>query len=826
MMNSSFVQIPKLTLNNKKSSQNVVQTTSSSSSSSSSALNSKKKKDNSTITANSLLPKLITNNNNNNNNNDQVSTGITILQNYQPSNSSSENTSAANTPTLSSTKKQVVGLVEIPEHILIRDIIYVFQGIDGTFIKYNKKSDSYSIDDTININGEASYISKPKRDLVYRLCEFGWLFKKTRNFIINNEFKNSGLTNQSFCSAIHDELTEFYRIIAILETQINKKYDMHNNNNQNNGKPLVGIESPISISSTSTASTTSELPFTEDNLTLIKLFVWIQSPLKKLKVLATCVDSIKTTMKGGEIISQIDTLSRHGDRDIQKLIHSIMFKICQPFFSMVRLWMFKGEINDPYQEFFIKQHEKVQLERTWKEKFAIVVRLLPSFISIPLAKKILVIGKSINYMKQFCNNFKDDKLDSYYYYNIDEDDDGEFENDDEDDEEDEENEEEQPQHDPNRLTKEQRIEKKLLNEESKIIKYKSNNLNYTNKELLQDMIELVARQSSQRLLKIVLERFKFMTHIKALKKYLLLGQGDFIQYLMDLVGEDLSKPVNQISRHKLADWMETAIRNSNAQFEESEFIGRLDIALLPERQGSIGWDIFSLDYHVDSPLNTILSPNDIIRYKKTFHFMWSIKRVEYSLSSVWRKIRTSSKELAALLPIKGEIHKSHIIMNEMIHFISNFQYYLMFEVLECSWNNLKKFIEEEATDLDQLIDAHHQYLQDICTKSFLSNSDSSYECFKKLLSIINKFTLLQSKLVNLSITIYQNTNNQTEEFQASVNKDFNSYKTHLNNLYQDYTNSFYKFQEEILKVKVNQDLNPISLQYMLDFNEYYKNKKE
>lgn len=34
---------------------------------------------------------------------------------------------------------------------------------------------------------------------------------------------------------------------------------------------------------------------------------------------------------------------------------------------------------------------------------------------------------------------------------------------------------------------------------------------------------------------LLLEKYKFKLHCQALKKYLLLGQGDFIQALLDLV---------------------------------------------------------------------------------------------------------------------------------------------------------------------------------------------------------------------------------------------------------------------------------------------------
>ena len=34
------------------------------------------------------------------------------------------------------------------------------------------------------------------------------------------------------------------------------------------------------------------------------------------------------------------------------------------------------------------------------------------------------------------------------------------------------------------------------------------------------------------------------------------------------------------------------------------------------------------------------------------------------------------------------MHGCHLLRNEMIHFVYNLQYYLMFEVLECSWQTL------------------------------------------------------------------------------------------------------------------------------------------
>lgn len=82
------------------------------------------------------------------------------------------------------------------------------------------------------------------------------------------------------------------------------------------------------------------------------------------------------------------------------------------------------------------------------------------------------------------------------------------------------------------------------------------------------------------LINILFSKFKFEGHCNSIRKYLLMGQGDFMQYLMDLLAEELGEPAAKIYRHTLMGYLETAIRSSNAQYHENEFLHRLDIKLL------------------------------------------------------------------------------------------------------------------------------------------------------------------------------------------------------------------------------------------------------
>ena len=95
----------------------------------------------------------------------------------------------------------------------------------------------------------------------------------------------------------------------------------------------------------------------------------------------------------------------------------------------------------------------------------------------------------------------------------------------------------------------------------------------------------------------------------SIRKYLLMGQGDFMQCLMDSLAVELSNPAVHIHRHSLQAQLETAVRMSNAQYHDPEFQQRLDIKLLESSPGDKGWEIFMLDYRLSDlpPMATVFT---------------------------------------------------------------------------------------------------------------------------------------------------------------------------------------------------------------------------
>lgn len=89
------------------------------------------------------------------------------------------------------------------------------------------------------------------------------------------------------------------------------------------------------------------------------------------------------------------------------------------------------------------------------------------------------------------------------------------------------------------------------------------------------------------------DKFHLGRHLFALREYLLLGKGDFIQVLMQelkyvllldfcnvLNSSDLFQNATEIYRHNLSATLESAIRSSSASHDDSEVLNRLDVRLL------------------------------------------------------------------------------------------------------------------------------------------------------------------------------------------------------------------------------------------------------
>ncbi|XP_073526320.1 uncharacterized protein [Phyllobates terribilis] len=628
---------------------------------------------------------------------------------------------------------------EVSEEALVRDVLYACQGIDGNHVKFDPKEYKYILSPSIKV-------PRSTRNMVNKLCELGCLFRKVKGYISESmdrfPAEDVGTVGQAFCAALQDELTEYYKLLAVLEVQAM------------NPIPLV-----------------SENVNLGNYLSLRRLSVWFAEPVVKMKLMAMLVDSCKV-LKGGAMAGAIHLHAQHGDPMVNEFMKRLLKRVCSPLFEMVRSWVLEGELEDMFSEFFIVG-QPVKAESLWREGYRLHSGMLPSFISQSLAQRILRTGKSINLLRVCCDD---------------------------------------------------RGWADAASEAA------SAGLGYGETDALDLLVDEAAKRIDKHLLDVMYNRYKFKEHCLAIKRYLLLGQGDFVQYLMDIVGTDLSEPANTISTFKLAGLLETAVRASNAQYDDRDILDRLRVKMMPHNSGDRGWDVFSLEYDAGVPLNTVFTESVMGRYLKIFNFLWKLRRVEHALINGWKTMKPNCITAVSIKlqrAVKTQLHKTlrqwQVLWDEMNHFISNLQYYIMFEVLEVSWSNFLSEMEA-AKDLDDLVEAHEKYLHSIVEKSLLGErSKRLSETLFVLFDLILQFRSLADRLFEGILELQtRSTESWAAEGRKVISQQAGKFLSQMEKEMVDIASRYSSLLKEfIYQLPVQQHVDLKFLLFRLDFTEFY-----
>lgn len=91
--------------------------------------------------------------------------------------------------------------------------------------------------------------------------------------------------------------------------------------------------------------------------------------------------------------------------------------------------------------------------------------------------------------------------------------------------------------------------------------------------------------------------------------------------------------------------------------------------------------MFSLDYHVtDAPIRTLFTPRVIEDYLQLFHFLWRLRRLSHVLSTTWRRMKSDPTDGPVSNLCRHVMHQYRLHAHAMLHFVSELQHYVLFEV--------------------------------------------------------------------------------------------------------------------------------------------------
>ena len=525
-------------------------------------------------------------------------------------------------------------------------------------------------------------------------------------------------------------------------------------------------------------------------INLKNLYLWTLEPKEKLKWLAICCETV-FNLKGAAIFSQIYSLKNL--LGYNTYLDNILNEVSKPFLTFVINWIKYGNLEDPYKEFFVEILDGIHNDDIWNLKYQLIAKNVPNFMKREKTIKIFEVGKGLHFMRNYCKEkFNLANLNIILENKIKDKNISEFES---------------------------------LNECYEFINYIFDNLNNEKIldisliDLLNKNIDIIYELLNEEILKTIYNKFKFNSNLESINKYLLLGQGDMIQTLIESLFDELDKPATNILKHNLESNLTTAIKASNSDITDSENIKKLNVILLNSSQGDIGWDIFCLEYNVELPLNIIFTNKLLKDYQKLFLFFWKIKRIEFGqINYIWKKIKNlnyNSIKIKNNSFIKNLIHTSIIFNQETVHFMTNLHNYFSLEVLETQYKKLKLDLSK-IKKLDDLINIHKLFVENIKKQCLLDDDNRNIiikisEIFDIILQYKKVFEVLYSFAFEIN---YENNIN----FKRI--KNIEEYLKQMNTLYSQYKLKIIEF------IKIIDLIGKNNIKYLamkLDYNYYYTN---
>lgn len=600
---------------------------------------------------------------------------------------------------------QVVGATCHVGQKVLRDVLFCLQGVSSSLVQFHDLPlGSFTVD-------AECQLSSPQRQIVRSLAVLGRLRILVDSFC-RPETLRRGLLCEAFVGALQNEMAEYYRLLALLDTELNCP----------------------------DASTGA--------LTLPRVVAWTNKCMVRYRFLGDLVHTC-SVLRGGELASQLHSCLADGDSEVSVLARRLLLAVLQPWYNMLCRWIQTGQLEDVHNEFFIAANADVPVESLWQDKYHLRKSMMPSFLSEEQARKILCTGKAVNFLHHVCQDT--------------------------------------PQQadlpPPNSV-------ECLLNDQPE--------------GSFMEFLEQAYHARNCHVLSVLNTQFKFKEHLQALRQFLLLGQGDFVRHLMDVVDKQLNQPAQLLREHVLKAALDEAVRTTNAQFVDPDMLKRLEVKLLDINPGDNGWDVFSLFYRVDGPIGMVFTPYCMSLYLRLFNHMWRTKHMEYVATAAWMQqtVNLKVKKCRRTTESQCTLHQCHILLSEMIHFMQQVQYYMVFEVIECAWAELESRVEQ-AQDLDQVIHAHEDFLAALMARTLLE--PESRDILSQLRSIFDQ--VLRFKEVQGELLFQLTSGSNSLRAQASLRMISESYQ----HLVQDF----------LLSLSRHDDTNLQGLGLRLDFSEFY-----
>lgn len=555
----------------------------------------------------------------------------------------------------------------VSESALLKDLLFTLQGVDGNMVRLDERTSKYTIS-----GRTGGSVGPAVRDLIAKIGECGLLHGAIRREISSSAWQTAGAIRQSLARAAEVELRDYLRVVA--------SYEM----------ALTGAA------------------VSDDNggMTLRRAVRWFGEIQIKLRFLKNILDELRTQPSAGALLSALHQLCSHGDSLMAAMAERMMGEAMDPFLRTLREFIQYGQLYDPCGDFFVAIGSAMTSSSgssttTIAGAYSLAVGRIPErLLSEEMARKVLLTGKTRSFLASLSSSMQVD-------------DDGEvYEN-------------ATNALDPSAMEAEF---KDAMDDEvasSAIITSLSSLVLGDQLSGMRGLIQREHHLACRQLARVLKEQYNLRRHFETIRDFIHFSRGDFATLLMEAVGGLLGKPAGSLFRHALVSCLDQALLALPVASAEvvRDLRERMDVRLHESSNPKLtGWDVFTLDYKVDFPINVIITGPAMEQHVRLSHFLWSLRRVSFGLTGCWARILSLQKMAPRELHV--DLKRLQMFIQEGLAVARQVNIYAGNVVHGC-WGRFMKQLEEsttEATSLDDLMAGHETLIRELSSKLCIYSS--------------------------------------------------------------------------------------------------------
>ncbi|PTB80319.1 hypothetical protein M440DRAFT_1388632 [Trichoderma longibrachiatum ATCC 18648] len=661
--------------------------------------------------------------------------------------------------------------LEAQEAAIVEDLLYVFMGYEGQYIRYAR---GYSpTEERDRLSGPPFRIlpglDPSLHDLTKSMLKMATYYSALEAFVDVQSREEFGAVNHALCASVRKCLQDYLVMIAQLETQFltSESFTVHvlNIHTLPTCQMLSHLYSLAQELLKKNALLDDESDEEEDDE--VDDYDKVLERLAEGGELVPGSSKALKVCKGGSVLGLLASRleSMGGDPAARSLLTSLLRDASRPYMKMLNEWLHHGSIHDPHSEFMIREQKSIGRERLerdyideyWERRYTIRDQDVPPQLE-GVKEKVLLAGKYLNVVRE-CGGV----------------------------------------------------------DVSKIVRELPTS--FDDKRFIENVNNAYAH-ANESLMQLLLTTHELPLRLRSLKLYFFLDPSDSFSYFLELGSSELRKPAKNVNTSKLQSLLDLVLRqpgtvSSLDPFKEDVKVEMNEITLINNLQrvvnitgiesgqvmqpvinqqpiepdkNATGFTSLQLDYSVPFPVSLVISRKTVWRYQALFRFLLHLRYLESQLSSTWQahtravtwSHKSPNQELETLK------RRAWTLRGRMLVYVQQVLYFCTAEVIEPNWTKFMSRLKakDETSDrkssfnrtVDELMQDHVDFL-DTCLKECMLTNSKLLKVNSKLMqtcAIFSQYTgFLTRELEKIDPDLSGDTkpdnmtNDQWQRFQSS-----------------------------------------------------------